>query len=802
MAQRDDETRVIDGPISTAGVGIDVGRDGASAPDGVHPGPDRRPAAASSDAGLTPQRMHADVARDLARSVADIAPDDDLVAHGLDSMRIMQLVGEWRRRGVRLRFADLVERPTLEHWWKVLAIAESDAAAGTTGTDAAGDDDAPQPAEDQPFPLTPMQYAYWIGRRDDQVLGGVGCHFYVEFDGDEDTPVDPDRLDAAVRALLRRHDLLRARFLDDGTQQILPESPWPGLTVDDLRDAAAADVERHLAERRETLAHRVLDVAHGEVFDVRLTLLPGGRHRMHVNFDLLVADVLSIQIVLEDLSRLYAEGDDARLPELGYGFPTYLARQERRRRQAREQAREYWRSRIPTMPAAPQLPLATAPEQVKAHRFRRRDHLLDVAARHRLEEVCRRHAVTPSVVLAAAYAEVLGAWSATPRFLVSLPLFDREITDPHVGRLVADFTNLVPLEVDVSDSVPFVERVRRLQSRLRTDVGHSEYAGVEVLRDLTRSRPDDRHPATVVFTSAIGMGDLVGQEVQQVFGRLGWMLSQTPQVWLDHQVVERDGGLLLVWDAVEELFAPGVLDAMFGAYVGLLEWLVEGEWGGVVPALLPAEQRVVRAGVNATAGPVSGRLLHEGFFVRAVEEPGRSAVFWDGGELSYGDLADRALRVAAWLTDQGVRPGEAVAVHLPKGPDQIAAVLGVLAAGAAYVPVGVDQPPARRDRIYRAAEVRVVLDDLSVAEAHEPLPAPRAVDPGDRAYVIFTSGSTGEPKGVVVSHSAAVNTVEEVCSRFGVGVGDRVLAVSALDFDLSVFDVFGLLGVGGGVVLV
>ncbi|MER7169769.1 condensation domain-containing protein, partial [Micromonospora sp. NPDC000207] len=426
------------------------------------------------------------------------------------------------------------------------------------GDDAGADADDAEAEVDEtrPFPLTPMQHAYWIGRRDDQVLGGVGCHFYVEFDGDATGPVDPARLDEAVRALLRRHGLLRARFLDDGTQQIDSESTWPGLTVHDLRDAPAADAERHLAEQREALAHRRLDVARGEVFDVRVTLLPGGGHRLHVNFDLLVADVLSIQIILQDLSRFYADGPDARLPELDYGFPTYLLRRQRRQEQARDRAREYWRSRIPTMPTAPQLPLSTPPEQVGASRFRRRDHLLDPAARHRFEEVCRQYAVTPSVVLAAAYAEVLGAWSTNQRFLLSLPLFDREITDPHVGQIVADFTNLVPLEVDVTEPVPFVERVRALQTRLRTDVGHSEYAGVEVLRDLTRSRPDDRHPATVVFTSAIGMGDLVGRDVQEVFGRLGWMLSQTPQVWLDHQVVERDGGVSLVWDAVEELFAP------------------------------------------------------------------------------------------------------------------------------------------------------------------------------------------------------------------------------------------------------
>jgi amino acid adenylation domain-containing protein len=146
-------------------------------------------------------------------------------------------------------------------------------------------------------------------------------------------------------------------------------------------------------------------------------------------------------------------------------------------------------------------------------------------------------------------------------------------------------------------------------------------------------------------------------------------------------------------------------------------------------------------------------------------------------------------------------------------------VLGVLAAGGVYVPVGTDQPVARRGRIYRAAGVRCVLtgaaertgldwpDGVPVVPAEDAeelagLDRVRSREPGDLAYVIYTSGSTGEPKGVEITHRSALNTVADLCARWGVGAGDRVLAVSALDFDLSVFDLFGLLSSGGSVVLV
>src|SRR5262249_11708508 len=157
----------------------------------------------------------------------------------------------------------------------------------------------------------------------------------------------------------------------------------------------------------------------------------------------------------------------------------------------------------------------------------------------------------------------------------------------------------------------------------------------------------------------------------------------------------------------------GVLDGMFAAYVTLLEALVTDEtaWVSPPPALMPAEQVAVRAAANATEGEASGATLHGRFFERAARHADRIALCWgDDRTMTHGALARRALRVAAALTGDGVAAGDAVAVSLAKGPDQVAAVLGVLAAGGVYVPVGVDQPVVRRDRIVERSGAKVVVD--------------------------------------------------------------------------------------------
>lgn len=705
---------------------------------------------------------------------ASIGAEDNLIELGLDSIALMRLAGAWRKAGLDIAFADLASTPTLAAWQSLLeaTIPVSHVVAGPTVD------------EFVPFELALMQHAYWVGRADGQQLGGVAAHFYDEFDG---TAVDPDRLERAVRQVLARHGMLRVRVLDDGRQQIMPESPWPGLRLHDLREVA--DVDAALLTLRTTLSHRSLDITRGEVFDVQLSLLPSGATRVHVNLDMVAADALSLRVLLADLARFY-QGET--VEPISYSYPQYQAD---RRAGESVAARNYWQDRLATLPPAPQLPVRS--DVSDATKVLRRHRWLDPESLHRLETLSRKHTLTPAMALAAVFAETLTAWSAEPDFVLNLPLFDREPVHPEAGQLVGDFTSSVLLAWDGGTPGTFAERAARLQERFHADAAHTSYSGVEVLRDLSRTK-GERVLAPVVYTSALGLGELFPAEVRECFGEASWIISQGPQVWLDAQVTELNGGLLVNWDAREDAFAPGVLDAMFEAYSALLDRLLAGPeaWAAPVAALLPTRQADVRAQANATSTPETTDRLHDGFFRNALANPTAPALLWgDDGALTYGELAAQALAVAGHLVAEGIEPGSVVAVSLPKGPEQAVAVLGVLAAGAAYLPIGVDQPALRRDRICKAAGVRLVLDG---PVSGQPLKAPR--DGDELAYVIYTSGSTGEPKGVELTHAAAMNTIADLNQRFGLTADDRTLAVSALDFDLSVFDLFGALSAGGAVV--
>lgn len=771
---------------------------------------------------LTMESMRASIAEVLKQPAASIGDEENLIGRGLESIAIMTLTNVWMRSGVRLTFPDLFENPTLAHWWRLARAEQHGAAPALLASADAG---ASEDDEGAPFELGPMQQAYWIGSRQHDDLGGVNAHYYVELDGER---VDAEPLEDAVRALIRRHPMLRARFLPDGRQQVMRENQaWRGLTVHDHRELEPGEVARRLADLRRELSRRRMAVEHGEVFDFQLSRLPGGKTRLHLNLEMLVCDARSFQVLCDDLVELF-EGRESTLPPIRYSFRRYLAEQARRRGEQRERARSYWRERIPSMPGAPELPLLAAHGDFEIRQYGRREHRISPETRAALAGHARAAGVTLPAVLAAAFAEVLKAWSAQPRFLLNLPLFERAELHPDMPLVVGDFSNVLILCLDLSEPLPFEARARCLQLDLARDAAHAEYSGIEVLRELARARPGDRMLAPVVFTSVIGMGDLFSEKVRRCLGAPVWISSQTPQVWLDQQVTEYDGGLSLNWDVVESLFAPGVVDAMFEAYIELLGTLSRSAsaWTAPCPSLLPKQQAAVRAKVNATERPLPNRWLHTAFFAHAESNPERCAVAWGGSgkddgasSMTYGELSRWALDIAGLLRSRGIVPGDTVAITMSRGPHQVAAVLGVLAAGATFLPVGIEQPPARRAQIHQEMNAKRVLTraaeqealdfsgappQLTLEEAQQTnaLPAPLEIGTDALAYVIATSGSTGTPKGIEMSHTAALNTIDDINQRFSVGSSDRVLAISALDFDLSIYDIFGLLSAGGALVLV
>ncbi|MCG8927721.1 non-ribosomal peptide synthetase [Lentzea sp. CC55] len=728
-------------------------------------------------------------------------------------MNITELLTELECLGVRL-WADegrlrfraprgvlTEERRTAlrEHKTEVLRFVERESALPRIEPDPAGRHD--------PFPLTPVQSAYLLGRHPAYPYGGAACTSYLEV---EFSAVEPERVEEAWNELVVRHDMLRAVVHGDGYQLVLPEVDHYPIPVTDLRGAPPERVQAHLDACRDELTGRLGDTAAWPLFALRATRADDVTI-VHLAVELLTVDAASLQALLAELAEL-VHGGPAVSARPRITFRDYVLAERKLRDTPRYQRdRKYWLDRIEDLPPAPVLPLSEQCAPAGPVRFDRSHRWLTDVELTGLRERARRHGVTVSATVLTAYAEVIGRWSRHRRFTLNLPLSGRWPLHEDVDALVGDFSSVGLLAVDLDTADTFTERVHAISARLFDDLDHRLFTGVDVLGELTREAGS---PVLmpVVFTSTAGLA--TGPSVRVRRG-----LTQTPQVWIDCQVAEYDGGLVLGWDVRRGVLADGVAEDAFEAFSGLVSALATDDdaWTARCPVGLPAAQRRRRELVNDTAADRPARLLHEPVFARATAHPDEVAVVSGDTVMTFGELAARATDLAGRLHASGCAPGERVAVVMDKGPEQVVAVLGVLAASAVYLPIDAGQPVARRDRVLHDAGVRFAVTrpgddvarnlpvhalvvDLTGEPVHGTAPAVRAV-PSDPAYVVYTSGSTGDPKGVVVSHRAAANTVDDVNRRFAIGPGDRVLGIAGLGFDLSVWDIFGVLGAGGGLVL-
>jgi pyochelin synthetase len=665
------------------------------------------------------------------------------------------------------------------------------------------------PAEPAPagFPLTLLQRAFLIGRGNSVEIGNVASHIYHEIDGCWDIP----RLELALRTVVTRHGALRTRFTADGRQV---EEPAAVVRIGllDLRGEPEAGQRETLAARREQRSHRILPSDRAGLLAVDVTLLSQDRMRLHVGHDGLVMDGISMFLFFEQWWRAYADDGEpaAGEPASEVSFADYVASLEAMRtKPPMQRSREYWLRRIPDLPPHPELPLRASPSAMTRPRFAQYSARLDPSSWRTLKTRAAGAGLTPTVVLLAAYAETLARWGAGDRFTLATTVANRPPIHPRIADAIGNFSETLLIEIGIDRHQTFRQRAQALQARLRRDLDHRHFSGIEVLREIARgdSSADARMPFT--FNSAIGyLRSGVDGSALERFGPEVYTSSQTPQVWLNAFAFEQHDGVVVQVDAVAGLFPDQLIGDMVSGYSRLLKSLCgEAAWSAIRFSLLPASQRARRAA--------------EAFTRWAVRTPDAPAVLSSGRSVSYGELFRRAAHAAAWLRARHVRRDELVGLVMHRGPEYVVGILATLMAGAAYLPVDATWPAERIRYVLRDGQVRWVLSNAGwpagasdpgtlAIDVASPLPPVLAGDgepdepgagPDDLAYVLYTSGTTGEPKGVMISHRSVANVVADCNMRFAVGPADRFIAVSSFTFDLSVYDVFGALSAGAALVL-
>lgn len=656
-----------------------------------------------------------------------------------------------------------------------------------------------------PFPLTDIQAAYMVGRTGEYGYGGVGCKVYLELTGHG---IEGDKLNRAWKDVIMRHDMMHAVVMKNGMQKVLEEVSIPDIRIVEKESGLKTE------DIRQELSHKQYEPESWPLYDLVL-VHEEDKDVLCFSIDMMIADFTSITIVLNELEALYGGSKLQPMSEITFR-DVILDQKKNSENTKHEKAEEYWKSRIASMPGAPALPIQDGnPETVV---FEQMNCMLSYEDWSRIENYAKQNGLTPASIILTVYSDVIARWSAQDAFTLNVTMADRRNPRADVSGLVGDFTVVDLLEVRHDREKNFRERAGQIQEQLWEDLEHISFSGVSVMREIKREK-DSEALFPVVFTSTLGYKAEPGREKKDGL-ILTYKISQTPQVWIDCQISEEKNGILMNWDVRRGVFPEGMIRDAFGAFEAEIRALSGNpERIDEYKYEITPETERVRKQVNDTKGELPEGLLQDEWLKMVNMQPQAPAVYAGEDTYSYLELFRYAASIKDALVEKGVKEGMTVAVDLEKGIWSIASALGILLAGGIYLPLDCSQPPERKREILQESGTiygiaqgpsklfqedafinteELILTERELTSAYVNEVRRKETDP---AYMIFTSGSTGRPKGVVISHRAAKNTIGDINERFHVTNKDKVLALAKLAFDLSIYDIFGLLSVGGAIVV-
>lgn len=560
----------------------------------------------------------------------------------------------------------------------------------------------------EPFPLTNIQNSYVIGRNSAYELGDVTCHGYIEITYQEE--LDKEKLEMAWNKVIAKHDMLRAIIYENGYQRVQKDVPEVKIESYDLRTCSEDEQLLNLQNIRANYAEKQYPLGQWPMCDIVLSLWKG-KSIIHFSLDMLITDFMSANLILNDLDNYYhGKAVEVKVETLYRDIVLYNQRKSMSKSKERKKAERYWQDKIRNMGTAPEL-IINNQKTGERETFKQLKFFIDEEGKENINEIAKELRVTASTVILTAFGEVINKWSKNSKFSINMTMLSRDKTIPGVDKVVGDFTDVNVYSMDYSSCKSFESRILENQVSLWEDLQNNAVSGIEVLRELGREKKENVM-IPIVYTSTLGVSDSDNSFLSR--SNISYKISQTPQVWIDCQIAEENGGVAVNWDYRTGVFLQNVIRDMFEAFERVLKRL--GKKDNTVlketdPIGLPEKTQAVRNKVNATERELPESLMAEGFVKSCVLYPNKTALITKDGEYTYAALKQYVSAVQHTLLENGLKPGDSAAVMLPKGIWQIAGVLGTLLAGGVYLPIDSKQPLQRRNDIIQDSGVKFVLTE-------------------------------------------------------------------------------------------
>lgn len=631
--------------------------------------------------------------------------------------------------------------------------------------------------------------------------------------------LDRTALEEALANVVKRHEPLRTRFVPgaDGfpEQDILAASDTEIEFLDLGQDIDAETTARqHILQRLS----EPYDLSHPQL-RAMLVRLSAEDHLLAVGLHHIAGDRWSMTVLARDLAGFYKEmtGQSHHLPDIRVQYADWAIWQGKMLRgPVLENQLAYWKKALGTDLPVLDLPFDRPRPAIASFLGAQFAVSIDPALSGQLRALARAHNVSLYVLLLSAFKLVLHLYCDSDDIVVGSEVANRD--RPETQAMIGPLVNTLVLRTDLAGNPDFLGLLQRISETVRTGLANQDVPYERIVEALNPKR--SLSEMTPLFQAKFDLQhnlarlpELDGLAIETLRLPDGAAKNE-----IRFNLEDNDPDISGKIEYATDLFNEETVSTLWRRFEHVLRTIAEDPARRLSEFSLlcdDEQQEQIRRSAGQALTP-NGLCLHEMLTAQVTRTPEKSAVASEHGKLTYRDLDQRSNAIAAALAAGGFGRGSIVGVCMQRTPDLIAALFGVLKAGAAYVPLDPDYPSERLAFIARDAAIRVVLTDsdrlafdatndltlLNVGKLPDAVfSAAYACDPADLAYIIYTSGSTGRPKGVAITHGNAAARMQWAANNFTADELKGVLASTSVCFDLSIFEIFGTLSCGGQVVL-